>query len=75
MYGAVLDEYALTRFEKWQLDADGGTKELERWIREGDWVAEWDHPRVQEKYGYLAVSSAAPRLSYRERGRLRHRGV
>lgn len=75
VYGAILDEYALVRFEKWQLDEDGETKELERCIREGDWVAGWDHPRVQEKYGYLAVSGAAPRLSYRETGHLRHGGL
>lgn len=75
VYGTILDEYVLARFEKWQLDEDGETKELERCIREGDWIAGWDHPRVQEKYGHLAVSSAAPRLSYRETGRLRHGGV
>ena len=75
VYRAIRGEYALVRFEKWQLDADGETKELERCIRAGNWVAEWDHSRLQEKYGYLAVSSAAPRLSYRETGHLRHGGV
>ena len=75
VYGAILDAYALARFEKWQLDEDGETKELKRCIREGDWVAGWHHPRVQEKYGYLAVSSAAPRLSSRETGRLRYGGL
>lgn len=57
-YGHVLDEYAVARFEKWQLDEDGKTEELERCLKAGVYVAGWNHSRVQEKYCYLAASSA-----------------
>lgn len=41
VYGDVLDDYAIARFEKWQLDEDEGTKELERRLRAGEYVAGW----------------------------------